>query len=40
MAKSKSLEDKKRYKIVSEELEHFEKLIEGHRKLLTAIGNL
>lgn len=37
MAKSS---DKLRYKIVEEELSKFNKLIEGHRKLLVAIGNL
>ena len=40
MAKSGNSKDGKRYEIVLEELEHFEKLIEGHRKLLNAIGNL
>ncbi len=40
MEKSKSLEDRRRYEIVSEELKHFEELIKGHKKLLTAIGNL
>jgi len=40
MAKSGNSKDKVRSKIVIEELESFEKLIEGHRKLLTAIGNL
>ena len=40
MAKSMNSKDGKRHQIVVEELEHFEKLIEGHRKLLTAIGNL
>ena len=40
MAKSENSKDKKKYEIVVEELEHFEKLIEGHKKLLTAIGNL
>lgn len=40
MAKSGNLKDGKKCKIVVEEIEHFEKLIEGHRKLLTAIGNL
>ena len=40
MEKSKNLEDEIRYKIVSEELERFRKLVEGHRKLLIAIGNL
>jgi len=32
--------DKIRYEIVSEELEKLNKLIEGHKKLLEAIGNL
>jgi len=40
MAKSGNSKDKARCKIVLEELERFEKLIEGHRKLLIAIGNL
>ena len=40
MEKSENSNDKQRYKIVAEELEHFEKLIKGHRKILTAIGNL
>lgn len=40
MEKSENSDDKLRYKIVSEELERFRKLIEGHRKLLTAIGEL
>ncbi len=40
MAKSESLDDSVRLKIVREELEHFKKLIEGHKKLLYAIGEL
>ena len=40
MAKSRNSENKKRYEIIAEEIAHFEKLIRGHRKLLTAIGNL
>ena len=40
MEKSENLSDKLRLQIVREELDHFKKLIEGHRKLLTAIGNL
>ncbi len=40
MAKSKSSEDKVKHKIVIEEVRRFSKLIEGHRKLLTAIGSL
>lgn len=35
-----NLEDKEKYEVISEELEKFNKLIEGHRKLLIAIGNL
>ena len=35
-----NLEDKKVYEILSKELEKFNRLIEGHRKLLIAIGNL
>ena len=40
MEKSENLSDELRLQIVREELDHFKKLIEGHRKLLTAIGNL
>jgi len=40
MEKSKSLEDKEIYEIVSKELEHFNRLIHGHKRILTAIGNL
>jgi len=40
MAKYANLKDKMRYKIVVEELAKFNKLIEGHKKLLVAIGNL
>ena len=40
MEKSKNSEDELRYKIVLEELERFKKLVEGHKKLLFAIGNL
>lgn len=40
MTKSKNLKDKARCKIVVEELKKFNKLVEGHKKLLTAIGNL
>ena len=40
MEKSEILDDKRRYKIVTEEIEEFEKIIKGHRKLLEAIGNL
>ncbi len=40
MEKSENLSDKKRYEIVAEEIEQFENLIKGHKKLLEAIGNL
>ncbi len=40
MEQSENSEDKIRYKIVSEELDRFNKLIKGHRKLLKAIGEL
>ncbi len=40
MAKYGNSRDKEKYEIVAEELKQFEKLIAGHRKLLTAIGNL
>ncbi|MDO8538715.1 MAG: hypothetical protein Q7S21_07600 [archaeon] len=40
MAKLGNSKDKKRYKIVSEEIKEFDKLISGHRKLLKAIGEL
>jgi len=40
MVKYENLKDKKRYKIISEELNKFNSLIKGHRKLLIAIGNL
>ncbi len=40
MGKLKNSKDKERSEIVIEEINRFKKLIEGHRKLLTAIGNL
>ncbi len=40
MAKLGNSEDGIRLEIVREEVEKFKRLIEGHRKLLTAIGNL
>ena len=40
MGKLKSLRDKEVYNVVSVELERFNKLVEGHKKLLIAIGNL
>lgn len=43
MAKSKNLKgisDKEKYQIVTEEIKKFNALIQGHRKILEAIGNL
>ncbi len=40
MEEYENSKDGLRYKIVSEEIEKLNKLIEGHKKLLTAIGNL
>ena len=40
MEKSKNSDQAERAKIVLEELEEFEKLIKGHKKLLEAIGRL
>lgn len=40
MAKSENSKDNKKNEFVVEEIEHFEKLISGHKKLLVAIGNL
>ena len=40
MAKSKNLEDKEKYEILAKELQKFNKLIEGHKKLLLEIGRL
>ncbi len=43
MAKSKNLReisDKEKYEIVAEEIKKFNHLIQGHRKILEAIGNL
>ena len=40
MAKSENLKDSIKSRIVSEELEEFNRLIKGHEKLLTAIGQL
>ena len=40
MEKSENLNDKKRCEIVAQEIEHVEKLIKGHEKLLIAIGKL
>ena len=40
MEKLRNSKDKKAYEIVPKELEKFNKLVEGHKKLLIAIGNL
>lgn len=40
MARYGNLDDKARLAVVREELEAFNKLVEGHRKLLMAIGKL
>jgi len=40
MAKSGNSKDSLKRKIVSEEIDEFNKLIKGHEKLLTAIGKL
>jgi len=40
MAKSRSLRDKKAYEVVAHELKRFNSLIEGHIKLLKAMGGL
>lgn len=40
MAKLGNSRDKEIYKIVPKELARFNKLVEGHKKLLIAIGNL
>ncbi len=37
---SKDLKEKKRYEIVVEEINRFNALIKGHRKILEAIGSL
>jgi len=37
---AKSVNSKDKHEIVVEELDHFKKLIERHKKLLAAIGNL
>jgi len=38
--RSKDLKDRQRYKIVVEEINKFNELVKGHRKLLEAIGSL
>ena len=40
MVKSGNSKDKLRYKIVAEEIKEFNRLINGHRKVLEAIANL
>ena len=40
MEASENSKDKFHRKIVSEEIMQFNKLVEGHKKLLYAIGNL
>ena len=40
MEKSGDLKDRRKLEIVSREIQGFEKLIKGHARLLTAIGNL
>ena len=40
MGKSGISQDKLRLEIVSEELKRFKRLVDGHKKLLMAIGNL
>ena len=40
MAKSGNSKDEERYRVVSEEIEEFKKLVKGHEKLLRAIGEL
>jgi len=40
MAKLENLKDKKKFDIVSKEIKEFNKLIDGHSKLLYAIGQL
>jgi len=37
---SKDLNEKQKYKIVVEEINKFNDLIKGHRKILEAIGSL
>lgn len=40
MEKSENLKDELKYQIVVDEIERVKKLIEGHKKLLMAIGEL
>lgn len=40
MKKNKSLKDSEKLSIIKEELDDFNKLVKGHRKLLEAVGKL
>ncbi len=40
MAKSKNSSDNQHYQILAKELQEFNQLINGHQKLLEAIGKL
>ncbi|MEK6958243.1 MAG: hypothetical protein AABW99_04685 [archaeon] len=40
MEKSGNSKDEARYRIVSEEIREFKKLVKGHEELLRAIGEL
>lgn len=40
MEKSENLKDELKYEFVVQEIERVKKLIEGHKKLLMAIGRL
>ena len=40
MERYENSDDEQAYRIVSQELERFAKLIKGHKKLLEAIGKL
>jgi len=40
MAKYANLNDEEKHQLVIEEVERFNKLIEGHKRLLMAIGEL
>ena len=40
MERSENSKDRMRLEIVQEEIERFKKLVDGHKKLLIAIGSL
>lgn len=40
MAKSKNSKGNKKYEILTKDLDRFSKLVQDHRKLLLAIGDL